>query len=329
MISFWGRTQTPSSEAVKVGPNTGAQQLTSRFSIGGITMTKLSGKKPQRPFISPCHQPSSSVSFTNRSESKQKFKQSPGVFGDGQRRPPDSRGRRKLSLDLKKNKAKQVVLISFLTTAKCAAGHSKPQRESSCNLGQKNFSPKWLDRFGRKSGMIILPPPGKNVSLQGFCAAVLQSATSWETCQQKGRKTKHNKQVYLFQYHDNFSFLQVQLVLGFAFVVKHDLAILGHCGDTSAESMSDTMAGAFWFFWFFFPQRLNFSTVRILSSLDVFFDLMWGLKWKKLNRRKPSTRRDFPLTWVIQQVTPSHSKSVRRRKQRHELLVSCQFCVIL
>lgn len=43
--------------------------LTCRLSIGGITMTKLSGKKPQRPFSSPSHQPSSSVSFTWRLKS--------------------------------------------------------------------------------------------------------------------------------------------------------------------------------------------------------------------------------------------------------------------
>lgn len=43
--------------------------LTCRPSIGGITMTKLSGKKPQHPFSSPSHQPSSSVSFRWRLKS--------------------------------------------------------------------------------------------------------------------------------------------------------------------------------------------------------------------------------------------------------------------
>lgn len=37
-------------------------QLTCRMSFDGITMTKLSGKRPRRPFSSPSHQPSSSVS---------------------------------------------------------------------------------------------------------------------------------------------------------------------------------------------------------------------------------------------------------------------------
>lgn len=39
---------------------------TCRMSFDGITMTKLSGKKPRRPFSSPSHQPSSSVSWTAR-----------------------------------------------------------------------------------------------------------------------------------------------------------------------------------------------------------------------------------------------------------------------
>lgn len=42
--------------------------LTCRLSTGGITMTKLSGNKPQRPFSSPSHQPSSSVSYRCRLE---------------------------------------------------------------------------------------------------------------------------------------------------------------------------------------------------------------------------------------------------------------------
>lgn len=37
--------------------------LTCMLSVGGITMTKLSGKQPQCPFSSPSHQPSSSVSY--------------------------------------------------------------------------------------------------------------------------------------------------------------------------------------------------------------------------------------------------------------------------
>lgn len=44
-------------------------QLTCKLSIGGITMTKLSGKKPQRPFSCPSHQPSSAVSFRRRLKS--------------------------------------------------------------------------------------------------------------------------------------------------------------------------------------------------------------------------------------------------------------------
>lgn len=44
--------------------------LTCRTSFDGSTMTKLSGKKPRRPFSSPSHQPSSSVSLTVRLNSR-------------------------------------------------------------------------------------------------------------------------------------------------------------------------------------------------------------------------------------------------------------------
>lgn len=62
--------QTRGTEQVQHGNDSRAKVdftgLTCRMSFGGITMTKLSGKKPQRPFSSPSHQPSSSVSFTVR-----------------------------------------------------------------------------------------------------------------------------------------------------------------------------------------------------------------------------------------------------------------------
>lgn len=56
-------------------------QLTCRLSIGGITMTKLSGKRPQRPFSSPSHQPSSSASFRWRLKSHIRSSSTPVSFG--------------------------------------------------------------------------------------------------------------------------------------------------------------------------------------------------------------------------------------------------------
>lgn len=75
--------------------------------------------------------------------------------------------------------------------------------------------------------------------------------------QQKGIKTKHDKPLYLFQDDDNVSFLQIQLVLGFALVVKHDLATLGHCRDTPAGSMSDMKAEPLDFLFFFRDEILQ------------------------------------------------------------------------
>lgn len=48
------------------GTKVGFPLLTCRTSFDGSNMTKLSGKKPRRPFSSPSHQPSSSVSLTVR-----------------------------------------------------------------------------------------------------------------------------------------------------------------------------------------------------------------------------------------------------------------------
>lgn len=71
----------PKKQIHRLTENAQHSSLTCRLVIGGINMTKLSGKKPQRPFSSPSHQPSSSVSFTWRLNAPIRGSNRPRPFG--------------------------------------------------------------------------------------------------------------------------------------------------------------------------------------------------------------------------------------------------------
>lgn len=199
--------------------------LTCRLSIGGITMTKLSGKKPQRPFSSPSHQPSSSVSFTWRLKGHIRSSNTASVLWDV-----------KLLRGYQTVKQNMAALLSIY--------HRRYLRSFSGNTHDLETCHIWVIKTNVRHPalchMVVIlkvtqlvwldeqynttTSQEKKLHPRDFMESIKSMTYSEETMPEHNNTMCSN----LAQYHNNVSFLHLQLVLCFGLVVKHDLATLHH-----------------------------------------------------------------------------------------------------